>query len=282
MNFNLKRPKSAFMLIEMLVTIAIIAIIAAILFPVFATAKKSAAKTSCASNLKQLAFAMLSYCDDNNGRYVPAAADIYKSSPAGGHQRWHGYRESNRMDFDPTRGPLWRYVAGSGGIRRCPAAPSLTDLEDYKGAFESGCGGYGYNSTYVGGTYYKNPMPLACELASFSSDIKTPARTVLLADTAMAMKYKKEYYTVEYSFAEPRYLISLAIADDSTQRLEKIPSITPSIHFRHSGCANVAWCDGHVTSEKCDKNDAKNIYNVMSSDFNLGFMGCDNELFDNR
>ncbi|MHB9036626.1 MAG: type II secretion system protein [Armatimonadota bacterium] len=54
-----------FTLIELLVVIAIIAILAAILFPVFASAKKTANASSCASNMKQLAMAQLMYAQDN-------------------------------------------------------------------------------------------------------------------------------------------------------------------------------------------------------------------------
>ena len=53
-----------FTLIELLVVIAIIAILAAILFPVFARARESARKTSCASNVRQLTLASLMYAQD--------------------------------------------------------------------------------------------------------------------------------------------------------------------------------------------------------------------------
>jgi prepilin-type processing-associated H-X9-DG protein len=46
------------------VVIAIIAILAAILFPVFAKAREKARQSSCLSNTKQLALAEMSYCQD--------------------------------------------------------------------------------------------------------------------------------------------------------------------------------------------------------------------------
>ncbi|MDR3707389.1 MAG: DUF1559 domain-containing protein [Capsulimonadaceae bacterium] len=56
--------KKAFTLIELLVVIAIIAILAAILFPVFATAREKARQTACLSNLKQLGLAIVQYEND--------------------------------------------------------------------------------------------------------------------------------------------------------------------------------------------------------------------------
>ncbi len=62
-----------FTLIELLVVIAIIAILASILFPVFAQARETARKTSCASNLKQMGLAWNMYVQDYDERY-PAAS----------------------------------------------------------------------------------------------------------------------------------------------------------------------------------------------------------------
>lgn len=59
--------KRAFTLIELLVVITIIAILAAILFPVFAQAREKARQTSCLSNEKQLGLAARMYMEDNDG-----------------------------------------------------------------------------------------------------------------------------------------------------------------------------------------------------------------------
>ncbi|MGQ9730123.1 MAG: DUF1559 family PulG-like putative transporter [Candidatus Zipacnadales bacterium] len=51
-------------LIELLIVIAIIAILAAILFPVFSRARESARKTVCTSNVRQLGLASHMYAQD--------------------------------------------------------------------------------------------------------------------------------------------------------------------------------------------------------------------------
>jgi prepilin-type N-terminal cleavage/methylation domain-containing protein/prepilin-type processing-associated H-X9-DG protein len=63
------RGPRAFTLIELLIVIAIIAILAAILFPVFARARENARRTSCQSNLKQLGLGIAQYLQDYDERY---------------------------------------------------------------------------------------------------------------------------------------------------------------------------------------------------------------------
>ena len=65
---NMQRSQ-AFTLIELLVVIAIISILAAILFPVFAAVREKARQTSCASNLRQIGVAVMSYVQDNDEHF---------------------------------------------------------------------------------------------------------------------------------------------------------------------------------------------------------------------
>jgi len=58
-----------FTLIELMVVIAIIAILAAILIPNFMHARAQAQTTGCVANEKQIATAVEEYAVDNNGKY---------------------------------------------------------------------------------------------------------------------------------------------------------------------------------------------------------------------
>ncbi len=69
MNSPFHSARRAFTLIELLIVIAIISILAAILFPVFGRARENARRTSCLSNQKQLGLAFMQYFQDYDERF---------------------------------------------------------------------------------------------------------------------------------------------------------------------------------------------------------------------
>jgi prepilin-type N-terminal cleavage/methylation domain-containing protein/prepilin-type processing-associated H-X9-DG protein len=69
------RETRGFTLIELLVVIAIIALLISLLLPSLAGARETARTTKCASNLRQLAIASLSYSHDQKGFYCSGAWD---------------------------------------------------------------------------------------------------------------------------------------------------------------------------------------------------------------
>ena len=110
-----------FSIIELLVVVAIIAILMALLFPAFAAARRRVLQTSCASNLRQLGMAISMYAQDHDG-YPPIGGYNY-IPPAPAPQVW------NRSDWEDGLVAL-AYV-NNYNLFRCPSASN----KDYRSAY---------------------------------------------------------------------------------------------------------------------------------------------------
>ncbi|BDI30276.1 hypothetical protein CCAX7_23270 [Capsulimonas corticalis] len=135
-----------FTLIELLVVISIIAVLAAILFPVFAKVREKARQTSCMSNMKQLGLAIMQYTQDND--------DVY---PDG----WSG----QSTDINAGQIKYWPYAifpyVKSYAVYQCPDNSHGTNLAV----------GYLMNNAFL------NDAPMA--------KVDSPSDIILLADGSL-------------------------------------------------------------------------------------------------
>ncbi len=167
-----RRPRG-FTLIELLVVISIIAILAAILFPVFARARDAARTTSCLSNLRQLGLAMQMYADGYDGIYPWNQGPRFSPSKIADNLAREDKSDlSNRWDGAPMVPLLTPYVKNVR-LWFCPASPGPTP--------ENGPGtSYQVNAFIAVNTINEPERPHGGPVSA--ADLVAPARLRLFQD----------------------------------------------------------------------------------------------------
>lgn len=153
--------KRAFTLIELLVVMAIIATLAALLFPVFAQAKQQGVATTCANNLRQVSLAWQLYAGDHDDTACPA----YHFTESGTEIAW-----DFTIDWttQTTTGGLLHPYHRTQKIHECPS---------FRGeSWGRPTTGYGYNTTFVGGEPQIGRNPFS------TTEIPNPSETAVFAD----------------------------------------------------------------------------------------------------
>ena len=117
----------AFTMVELLVVIAVIAILAALLLPALGRAKMSGQRVACLNNLRQVAISRHIYTDDNQGKLILSVAN------------------ENSVDTAVQTGNAKVMVCPS---TQAPATTSLGGGWQGNGGQDSGWGNA--NTTYIG------------------------------------------------------------------------------------------------------------------------------------
>lgn len=239
-----------FTLIELLVVISIIALLAAILFPVFSRARENARRSSCQSNLKQIGVGLMQYLQDYD-EVAPAYVVLRGASNTANvaldliypyvkneqvfncpSQSWSGATVSARP---------YKYYDPSGPVR----STVTTTISG------SSFGSYAVNLGYfdVPANDKQTPPFTRMNASPFfvvkATQYARPAETIWMTDSFLpdancCAQHRLAFSSTSLptvSATDPRYLLPLGV----------------NAVERHLETINVLWCDGHVKAVKLDK-----------------------------
>jgi prepilin-type processing-associated H-X9-DG protein/prepilin-type N-terminal cleavage/methylation domain-containing protein len=126
-------PPRAFSLVELIVVIGLIALLISLLLPAINSARRSAKTIQCASNLRQLTNALVSYANQNKGAFPPSSIQIT--------QFWYQKDKIGQWITTPT---TLTDNTLAGGVLICPC-----DLEDSLRSYAMNVYASSYISTFV-------------------------------------------------------------------------------------------------------------------------------------
>jgi prepilin-type N-terminal cleavage/methylation domain-containing protein/prepilin-type processing-associated H-X9-DG protein len=226
---SISNRKRGFTLIELLVIIAIISILAAILFPVFARARENARRASCISNLKQMGLGVMMYVQDYDGHFPYSQMTMAS------------------MGLTSSQVPGYADFVGSSVVWEEQTYPYVKSTQIY----------YCPSRPFTGGGFYGNYganriiMPKASEdhyAAPSEATLTFPAQTYLAMDAGIYIlspaNVKAPIYAGIYlPGTGPGSFANLTATNQSSFSSGALDDFKSGRHF---GGVNVCFADGHV------------------------------------
>ena len=239
----------AFTLIELLVVISIIAILAAILFPVFAQAKNAAKGAVCISNMKQFAAASLLYITDYDDIWYPLA----RYEPLAGFApqvSWVGYDNNNGAGIvgfpgsvnEPAQNPIRPGMIDpylkSNDIKKCPNKPGKT---------QTALAANGFSPHHTTSAFYiSNPGAMGQE---YGPGAKSQALINGVFDFVGASESEVEEPATTLAAWEHDASVPLCNFLQGQDWLNGPPntqSLKDHFNLLHTSGTNTFWVDGHA------------------------------------
>jgi prepilin-type N-terminal cleavage/methylation domain-containing protein len=148
-----RAPAEGFTLTELLVVLAIVAVVMGIVLPSIVKARGSARKVECLSNVRQLALATLAYLNENRqflpeagsgnyGAFAPLAPQTHRKPP------WTPLGPDAYV-LPSIGGLLQRYLGdNASGYWQCPSAPVDGSIEAFQFSGDDPYNGTGANDRF--------------------------------------------------------------------------------------------------------------------------------------
>lgn len=221
------RCRNAFTLIELLVVIAIIAVLAAILFPVFASAREKARSITCLSNTKQLGLAVALYAEDNDDSF-PTCSMVMSGMPP----------VASWID-------IVQPYTKSKLIQRCPSDASA----NWSSTTSPRVTSYGYNAYFdpFHGPYGDMMSPRPFTMAGIARTSECVVASELAETNSMTAA------AISDDDFEPMYWgnpsrVSMGMGSNTTWDMAANLPTTIALS-RHQGSPNYVFADGHAKSQ---------------------------------
>lgn len=286
--------KRAFTLVELLVVIAVIALLLAVILPSLQRAKEQARQIYCKNNLRQMAHAALVYATNHDGYYpisrytqtgialVPDESMVCVVEPSDEPQTemitygycWDFTTITSNAAKEIIPGLLWEGDT-TQQVQQCP---SYKGADNWNGAAYSG---YNYNTSYIGhgegesvSSDYTGKV-----ISAGSSTVILPAKSHQLRSTARCILFGDGHY----SGGANKLMRSPFIWDGDTDWTLRTGGTQG---FRHNGQTDIAWADGHVTAQNEYYTETHPKYKPQLDAYNevnkikIGFISPDNSLYD--
>jgi prepilin-type N-terminal cleavage/methylation domain-containing protein len=242
-----RKPVGAFTLVELLVVIAVIALLAAILLPVLSRAKAKALQTQCLSNFKQTGIALQMFVDEHNDQLPPGGTNslllterpTYAKAP--NFRRLLAYNLATYLSL-PSPDQLSDTITNTVKTLLCPAyvqsLPGNT-LDNYDGESDNFQHAYCFAMSRNLGVWFTNTPLAALQVFPFGWQA-TGQPSLRLADIAHSMSLSDAWAAADFD--------QDAVVDPATlgDGVQEYVALKPP----HRTARNFLFFDMHAAAKK--------------------------------